>query len=118
MYILLIVIEVILVISLAVLIYKLWKDAQRINYIYYSIDMLIDAVHNYALDCIEKERDHLVSYDDIMDLDEAMDKKISTWKDLMDIGKLELLKPYLPENPEKYIQNMMTKGNAEWIFSI
>lgn len=106
------------IIFMIVLIYKLWSDVRRINYIYYSIDMLIDTVHNYALDCIEKERDRLVSYDDIMDLDEAMDKKVSTWKDLIGAEKLKHLKLYLPQDPDKYIQNMMTKGNAEWIFSI
>ena len=91
--------------------YEMHKGTKNTDYVFYAECMLLDAIRDYILYCIKEHVDPLVGYNDVMDYKEACNLYSFNWKDYIEPGKLEILKPYLPEDPEKYIKNAMKKRN-------
>ena len=99
----------------------IWSDYEEkvklyhIDYVYCARHMLIDAISDYNIYCIRNDLKTLMSFDDVMDMVEAwdIDPHSFTWQRLISDEKLELLKPYLPENPEKYLKQKVKKVQRE-----
>lgn len=105
----------------------IWSDYEekvKLYYVYCARHMLIDAISSYNIYCIRNDLKSSISLDDLMGMVEAcdIDPHSFTWQRLISDDKLELLKPYLPENPEKYLKQMVKKYkrrlDSKWIFSI
>ena len=89
------------------------SELEYIDYVYYSESMLIDAIHDYNIWCIQNHLESsLMDYKDIMDYIKAcnMYPDPISWRDLISEDKLELLKPYLPEDPDTCIYNKVKNG--------
>ena len=89
-------------------------ELKYLDYIYYAKVMFIDAIHEYNTQCIENDEQSFVDYKDVMDYLTACDMypKPIGWRDLISKDKLELLKPYLPDDPDKYIYDKVKGGEA------
>lgn len=88
------------------------SELDYIDYVYYAKCMLIDAIHDYNTQCIQNHVTSFVDYSDVMDYLTAckMYPDPISWRDLISEDKLELLKSYLPEDPDKYIYNKVKRG--------
>lgn len=99
----------------------IWSDYEEkvklyhIDYVYCARHMLIKAISDYNVYCIRHDLKSSISFDDLMDMVEAwdIDPHSFTWQRLISDDKLELLKPYLPENPEKHLKQMVKKVQRE-----
>lgn len=91
------------------------SELEYIDYVYYANAMLIDAICDYNKWCIQNHLESsLMDYKDIMDYIKAcnMYPDPISWRDLISEDKLELLKPYLPEDPDTYIYNKVKNGGG------
>lgn len=97
-------------------IYYIWLDADydsklyKIDYLHYAMHMLSDAIYNYNINCIDNYLEERIAYNEIMDVEEAFNLNTVYWDKLISKDVLTKLKPYLPENPDKWIQEQMKKG--------
>lgn len=101
--------SIVLIVFFILMLYETYKDSQNIDYVFCAERMLLEAIHDYQTFCINEHINPIVDYNDIMEYKEACNLHSLNWKDYIETDKLEILKPYLPENPEKYIKNAIKK---------
>ena len=103
------VVSIVLIAFIIFSLYEIYIGTKNIDYVFYAECMLLKAISDYRRNCIKEHVDPLVDYDDIMEHKEACNLYTLNWKDYINPDKLEILKPYLPEDPEKYIKQAMKK---------
>lgn len=105
-------------ISIGYYIFSKYRANTYVYYMYFAKYMLINAVYDYNINQISVLHNftNRIEYSEIMDFDQACNTKSLTWKDLIAKNRVEQLKPYLPENPEKWIREQMKKGKCNGYF--
>lgn len=93
------------------------SEIKYIEYVYQAHKMLSKAIREYNLDCIRNCTKPLVDTKDLMSLNVAWNVFPGpfAYTDLIEKEKLEVLKPYLPENPVQYIlEKTEEEMNRRW----
>lgn len=93
------------------------SEIRYIEYVYQAHKMLSKAIREYNLDCIRNHTKPLVDTKDLMSLNVAWNifPGPFAYTDLIAKEKLEILEPYLPENPVQYIlEKTEEEMNRRW----
>lgn len=93
------------------------SEIRYIEYVYQAHKMLSKAIREYNLDCIHFHAEPLVDMKDLMSLNVAWNifPGPFSYTDLIAKEKLEILEPYLPENPVQYIlEQTEEEMNRRW----